>query len=462
MLELLLLFLVLCALAPLYWRLVGINLSVTSVFFGAIWLVHGIGYIAFSRIYGPGVFEFFQHASRNKFAEYLMCARDLGQYHFVLQSSINLDIIPTLDLAIGLMFIGLIAGCLGADKICGNTPKKLQQALQAWKQSQCASSDFIHSRTVVLTSIAALLFLLYFMINDQQASKVWQYFASQGGEFEKIRMRQLSGGSDSYFFNLMLGTTLPFLCFYLIALQKRGQSLFLLLTLTLIGLVILAKLALLSKAPVVVFFAQMCLVFQLKKSLHISGTILWTVLAAATALLLMTLIANPELKGIEVAGFVLYRIFMAPNEALLEYFASIPHFIAHTGGQDNRILAYILQVAPLEATHFRVSELYRGVKGYSTNTMFLGDAWAQFRWVGVLAYSVLAGFIFRWVDIQMIAVQRKSAVAIAGIALAYFAAFTALSTALQTSLLTGGLLMVLPLVWFFSTTSQRATPLPTP
>lgn len=459
MIELLLLSLILLAFATWYWRWIGINLSVTSIFLGTIWLVYGIGYLAFSRFFGPGVFEsLLPGDSSSRFSQYLICGREVSQFNFILQTSINLGIIPTFDLALCGMFFGLAMGCMLADTMCSNTPQKIRQAMQDWENTPL--TGFEPSRVLLPVCLLALAFLLYFMIHDDQITKVLRYFASQAGEFEKIRMRQSAGGSSSYIFNLMLCTTLPFICFYLIALQKKGQSMLLIFALLLIALVVLAKLALLSKAPAVVFFAQMCMVLQMKRSLRISSTVFWTGLAALGALLLMAFIANPELQVLDGVGFLLYRIFIAPNEALLEYFASIPHVISHTWGHDNRFFAYFLQVPQLEATHSRVSEVYRGVKGYTTNTMFLGDAWAQFRWVGVLAASVLAGFMFRWIDIRMIVVQGKSASAIAGIVLAYFAAFTALSTALQTSFLTGGLLMVVPLVWCFSIAPRYTAPVP--
>ncbi|MCW5668573.1 MAG: oligosaccharide repeat unit polymerase [Hydrogenophaga sp.] len=453
MTDLLPLSLILLGFVPLYWRLVGFNLSVTSVFMGAIWLIYGAGYVAFTRFFGPGVFESLLPPNPdNKLAQYLICGRELSQYNFILQTSINLNIIPTFDRAISLLFIGLTLGCMLADRVCSSSPQKMRLAMNEWSAKPPEAIGPTRNWMLTLVSAGALLLLVYFMVHDHQISKVWRYFISQAGEFEKIKMRQSEGGSDSYFFNLMLCTVLPFICFYLIASLKERRGSFLTLALLITLFVALAKLALLSKAPVVVFFAQICLLFQLRKTLRFRGAIVWTFLAALTTLFVMTFVANPELNATQGLGFVLYRIFMAPNEALLEYFAAIPHLIPHTWGLDNRFLAKILQITPLEATHFRVSELYRGVKGHSTNTMFIGDAWAQFGWAGVIAGSALAGFMFRWVDVQMIIVRKKSAASIAGLALAYFAAFTALSTALQTSFLTGGLLMVVPLVWLFSRT----------
>jgi hypothetical protein len=444
MIEFLALWVVLLAFVPAYFRRVGINLSVTSVFFGIAWLVHGMGYVALTRIIGP-------YTGQGDLADYLMCARSLGQYAFILQTSMNLDILPTLDIALGLTFFGLMSGCFLADRLYGVTPAGFRNSIQQWDEIRIDRLNTNATAPLVFITIAALLFLTYHAVQDQQVKVVWEYFVSSAGEFEKIRMRQLHGGSQSYLFNLLLATALPFICFYLIAHVKNGHCLLISLSITMACLVILAKLALLSKAPIVIFIAQALLALRLGKSVQVHISTLWIGLMVLGVLLAMILVANPELDGaFEGLAFVMYRIFMAPNEALLEYFASIPHFIDHTWGFDNYLMSELFGTSPLDNTYSRVSELYRGVKGYTTNTMFLGDAWAQFSWLGVVTIPVLAGFMFRWIDIQLVMIRKKSAAAIAGLVLAYFSAFTALSTALQTALWTGGLLMVIPLVWLFS------------
>lgn len=444
MIEFLALWVVLLAFVPAYFRMVGINLSVTSVFFGIAWLVHGMGYVALTRIVGP-------YTDQGDLAAYLMCARSLGQYAFILQTSINLDILPTLDIALALAFSGLMSGCLLADRLCGVTSAGFRTSIQQWNGVRINKLNTNATAPLLLIIIAALLFLAYHAVQDQQVTVVWEYFISSAGEFEKIRMRQLHGGSQSYLFNLLLATVLPFICFYLIAQGKNGNCLLVSLSITMVCLVILAKLALLSKAPIVIFAAQALLALRLRKSLQVQISTLWVGLMVLGVLMLMILVANPELDGaLEGLIFVMYRIFMAPNEALLEYFASIPHFIDYTWGFDNYLFSELFGTSLLDNTYSRVSELYRDVKGYTTNTMFLGDAWAQFSWLGVVTIPVLAGFMFRWIDIQLVMIRKKSAATIAGLVLAYFSAFTALSTALQTALWTGGLLMVVPLVWLFS------------
>jgi hypothetical protein len=78
----------------------------------------------------------------------------------------------------------------------------------------------------------------------------------------------------------------------------------------------------------------------------------------------------------------------------------------------------------------------------------MGDAWAAFGWIGVVGAGLLAGMLLRWIDIQLIVRRGKNVGTLAGLALGHYGIFVSLSTALQTALLTGGLLLVLPLVAF--------------
>ncbi len=162
-------------------------------------------------------------------------------------------------------------------------------------------------------------------------------------------------------------------------------------------------------------------------------------------------VANPTLAGVgEVLEFLFYRVFMIVNEGLLEYFAAIPYVLPHTWGTQSSWVAALFQSEPQMATFWLVGEVHRGVSGSTTTVMFMGDAWVDFAWAGVVLVPVIAGLLLRWLDIQLIVRRGKTVVTIAGLALGHYGIFIALSTALQTAMVTGGLLFVLPLVALIS------------
>jgi hypothetical protein len=261
-------------------------------------------------------------------------------------------------------------------------------------------------------------------------------------------MRHEMGGSRTYAFNLMLSNLLPFVAFSLWTWWREGgqSGVRWLATAAVIILVITGKLATLSKAPVAVFLLQLLVLDIARRSLQVSARQLAMLAGSGVALFsVMIFAANSDLGGVSQSLlFLFYRVFMIPNESLLEYFAAFPLQLPHTLGHDIRWLAALLGADALQSSYFRVAELHRGIPGSATTAMFMADAWAAFSWTGVLVVSIVFGFLLRWIDIWLIARRDRSCITIAGLGLGHYGIFIALQTAFQTALLTGGLLMIVP------------------
>ena len=88
-----------------------------------------------------------------------------------------------------------------------------------------------------------------------------------------------------------------------------------------------------------------------------------------------------------------------------------------------------------------------------------------FSWLGVLVTPIAAGFATRGIDIELIVRRGKSAGAVAGLVPGQCGVVIAMTTAFQTALITGGLLLVLPLASWIGARRRRSptvagTPLP--
>lgn len=174
--------------------------------------------------------------------------------------------------------------------------------------------------------------------------------------------------------------------------------------------------------------------------------------------MLITRITLPELDVASGLSFLYYRTFDIPNEVLLEYFSAIPAVIPHSWGHSVRAL--LDGAVPTEnlQTYYAVAEVTRNSLLSTSNAMFVGDAWAQFSWYGVVFVSLMAGFLVRLIDLysQKNGYTDQTAALIAGCS---FGIFTILSTAFTTGLLTGGLALVPLLSTFFvRRRSVRAIP----
>ena len=92
-------------------------------------------------------------------------------------------------------------------------------------------------------------------------------------------------------------------------------------------------------------------------------------------------------------------------------------------------------------TYLAVAEITRGSLLSTSNAMFIGDAWAQYSWAGVIGRSLLARFLVRAVDIYKTRRGYTDPPATLGAGCS-FGIFTMLSTSFTTAWVTGGLLLV--------------------
>jgi oligosaccharide repeat unit polymerase len=308
-------------------------------------------------------------------------------------------------------------------------------------------------RVTLASAILAVCILLPFMFIDGQLPKVLHYFTADLGEFDKIALRREGGGSGFYLYNLLLANLLPFVGFCLLALAFAPKPAIKVWTIIFIGLIAVGKAATLSKAPLALFILQCAIVWLMLRKLTLPLRDVFILAGLATCLfLLMSWVANPRLDDLlSIFDFLFYRVFMIVNEGLLEYFAAIPYVIPHSWGAKFSWIATLLQSGePRLATYWLVGEVHRGVLGSTTTVMFMGDAWAEFAWFGVAFTAFLAGAVARWIDIQLIVKRGKTMASVAGLALGHFGVFIAMSTSFQTSLITGGLLFVVPFVRLIS------------
>ena len=422
-----------------YLQRVGIHLGLTSVLFGLMLIFHGPAYLYYTRIWGPET-EFFEQ---------------------ILSAAPGANVIGTLDVALGLTFLGVCVGVVMADLFCGVDKRLHKHAIDEWAASPIRVAPAMVTRVMVL-AVVGIAILLAFALIDSQLINVYNYAVSDLGEFQKIAMRRELGGSQSYLYNLLVASVFPFIAFCLLVLKREGTREIRWVLLAFVTLLMVAKAATLSKAPLAVFLLQMLIVEYMRRSLRLSFLTLAKLLALAVGLFVaISFVANPALDNIlEVLEFLFYRVFMIVNESLVEYFAAIPHVLPHTWGSQSSWVVALFQSEPQEATFWLVGEVHRGVTGSTTTVMFMGDAWADFAWAGVVLVPVVAGLFLRWLDIQLIVRRGKTVVTVAGLALGHYGIFIALSTALQTAMVTGGLLLVLPLVALISGGQPKRNPGP--
>ncbi|MBB3463074.1 O-antigen polymerase [Rhizobium sp. BK377] len=415
--------------AVFYFRRIGVNFTISSLLLGLTLVLHGPLYLYYTRVWGP----------QTAFFEKILSAATDG------------EVVPALDLALALSFCCICVGMALADGVFGIRRLQMQDAISNWNLQTVRVSKGFSDRLEVIAAIGVLV-LAFFIVVEHSIPHVVAYFQSDAGEFEKIAMRREFGGSRFYLLNLFNSNLFPFLAFCcFVALRERSIWLRP-LAWAFIAVVLFEKAATLSKAPLAIFILQLMVIEYLRRSLQLRlGAALIFIAVCVMLFGAMTAIAVREVSGVgETLDFLFYRVFMIVNESLLEYFAAIPSVLPHSWGRQFSWLANILQSDSTPPTYLLVGAVHRGVMGSTTTAMFIADAWADFSWVGVLVLSLFAGFFVRWLDVELIVKRGKTAATISGLALGHYGVFIMLSTALQTAMVTGGLILVVPLTMAMS------------
>lgn len=405
----------------------GRRLSVSLLLFGAMWLIHGIPLQLYVHWTGPDTLIF----ERTLGAE----SRDVA-----LARLIN---------AVSVTFAFMALGSEAASLTFKSASRRGQRALQAQGSGPVFRTirldfGFRAAMWVVLVAMLAV------SVVEGQAGKVVEYFAFGESELARILLRAEGGGTPYYAYNLILYSVAPYLFMLAWCADRRRVPM---LACLLFLAVMLGKFGTLSKAPPVIFLLQLVLlrVLLLRASMRWK-TVAVLLLASAGlfAAIVSLTIADLDLRGL--LRFLYYRAFDIPNESLLEFFSAIPSSIPHGGGAG--IFSLLRPEGDYLPMYSRVAELNRGSLDSTSNAMFAADAWAEFGWSGIVIFAFIAGGTVRSIDIlaQRDGDTDASACLVAGCS---FGVFTALSTALPTAYLTGGL-AVLPALMLLTTQRRRS------
>lgn len=409
-------------------RRIGSRLTLSLLLFGSLLLIHGIPMLVYAFVTGP----------------------DTLIYEAALGYVDREATLARVMFAVSLMFACLMLGSELGAATASSLIRQSRRALVRQGEGPIRHVIRVNALQSVLLSFVATG-MLGVSIAQSHLGNVLDFFHFDGTEIEKTMLRAESGGSPYYLYNVLLYSVAPFLVMvsWVDDMRRTGRRSPGALTTALFVTTLLGKFGTLSKAPPVIFLLQLLLMSALLQGARLNLRLLLKFVVAALVLFMVIVhFTFPELDFGAILQFLYYRVFDIPNEALLEYFSAIPAAIPHTWGAS--VLGWLGGSPPTEnlETYYAVAEVTRGSALSTSNAMFIGDAWAQFSWGGVVAVSTFAGFVVRLIDLYAYRAGRSDLAACitAGGA---FGVFTCLSTAFTTALITGGL-AILPIVaaWF--------------
>ena len=420
-------------------RYVGLNLSVSSILLGLLFLIYGPAHFYYVHVWGP----------------------ETGYLESFLAVGRGAPVIPHLQIALATTFAGVCVGILIADAMIAHG-RNFRSAIKEWNATPIAASPAEITLLYRAVFWTVILLLLPFAIIDNQLGAAIQYFGSVLAENERLYIRRELGGSSFYLYNLLSNNWAPFLSFCALAAYFAGSRQHPVLFLALMCLTLLSKFGLLSKGPPAIWAIQCLAVMSLTRAVTLSPQKLVVLLfGTSIAFVSMMWIVNPDRPlGEVIEDTLVYRTLMVPNEGLIEYFSAIPQVIDFAWGRQLSWIFSFFSSTPTLPTYWLVGEVHRGVLASTTTVMFVGDAWADFAWFGVLTFPVALGFLSRTIDIYVLTRARKTIWSVAGIVLAHYGIYVAMNTALPTALLTGGLLFIIPLVFWFQRRTILSWPAP--
>jgi hypothetical protein len=386
--------------------------------------VHGVPLLVYLYITGPNTFI----------------------YEKALQF-VNPDCIKTILLiAISLMYVFLIFGCEIANLSFPRWKRRADfSGLSSLQLPLLRIVEITVLQKIILWMI--LLSMLVVSLEQGHLSNVVNFYQFEGSEIEKTIFRRDFGGTPYYFYNVILYSVAPFLVMvsYCSDVGHKNSKFPSIFTIALFFVVLLGKTATLSKAPPVIFILQL-LFFRVMMNNSIMNIKIFIAFwfSGGVLFFIITRFTFPNLNVFDSLKFLYYRTFDIPNEVLLEYFAAIPSAIPHSWGHSIFDLFSGRHTQGDIQAYYAVAEVTRNSLLSTSNSMFVGDAWAQFSWLGVCFFSFVAGFCVRFIDLYG---RRRGhtdmyACLVAGCA---FGIFTILSTAFTTGLVTGGLALI-PLI----------------
>jgi hypothetical protein len=275
--------------------------------------------------------------------------------------------------------------------------------------------------------------------------KIVNYFLTGDTELEKLVLRRRDGGTAFYPYNVFISSVGPFIVMILWSFCRKNRKdlearalLWAYFFLILVG-----KFGLLSKAPPVFYLIQLALLRTIQRTegkLTLKSMLVLVPLVFSLTVV-SVLSALPDLPAAGTLDFLYYRLFDIPNEALVEYFAAIPYALPHNWEYGIfGSLRHPPGQSPL-ATYFLVAEVTRGSILSTSNVMFVGDAWADYAWIGIIGFSFTAGFLVRGIDLFAGRRGRKDGWACIVVGCLY-GVLTLLTTSLTTAMVTGGLVLV--------------------
>lgn len=256
--------------------------------------------------------------------------------------------------------------------------------------------------------------------------------------FDFLRSESGAKGWIAPFYNYTTSSLGRFIVFLglVVGVYKKNRITILLSVIGLV-LILLSQLSNLMKSSSIFFLIQSYILYRsiISKEINLSSIFIQLILILLLLVGTYLALTNAETGG-QAFEFIYHRIFEVPNEVLQMYIDTWPDQKPHTNGLNIRLIHSIFGHGDFES-----SDAYLcGFPGCTFNAIFIGDAWVDFSYWGVIWESLFFGFYLGLMDYLIF--KERNEISIALFASLILGILISSSVAMLATMVTYGLFSV--------------------
>lgn len=356
------------------------------------------------------------------------------------------DVRSAVTLCLIMMWIGLVIGIEFVRASFPSHTASSAQVIRRWKATAISDRPDGDQFLAAIGILVALYILATFFYLGKQSQLL--EFLSQSS-VDKAKSRHDFGAEGGYVYQTLIASVAPFLSFVLLLKGIASKRRYL----GAIGLLVCAavfagKLGTFEKTPWLVYLLQIVVVFQAARRLEFGiGRVLIFSFIMVVGVVVAVMIVLPQLDAPGILEWLGYRFFEVNNEVVYQTFYVYPHYLPHTWGMNIGLIHNLFGAGELSSAHTRVANFF-GADGATFDSFFIGDAWVDFSYGGVLVMSLVVGFVVKAADIFVMSLG-KTPLCVALLGSCMYGLFQLQVTSAFTAFLSGGLIFI-PLLAFAS------------
>jgi hypothetical protein len=377
----------------------------------------------------------------------LLVLYGIGNIVYFIGAETVPDVRRTVTLCLILMWIGLVIGIELARGSFPSLSARSERVVRRWQVTALRNRPEGDQLLAAVGVLAALyIFATYFYFGKQ--SQLLSFVSLQS-QLDKSAYRHDYGAEGGYLYQTLIASVGPFLSFALLLRGFASRRRYLIASGLLVCAAVFAgKIGTFEKTPWLVYVLQLIIVLQAAKNLKfgIGRTLILSVIMLA-GVTLAVMIALPEIDSVGIVEWLGYRFFEVNNEVVYQTFYVYPRHLPHTWGMNIGLIHNLFGTGELMSAHTSVANFF-GAEGATFDSFFIGDAWVDFSYGGVLVMSLVVGFVVKAVDIVVTSLG-KTPLCVALLGSGMYGLFQLEVTSAFTAFLSGGLLLI-PLLAFAS------------